>query len=75
MIKKYDSKKKLWLVIVLWLVIFTMFLSMFVSFKSMSCSPGEVFVIGVETCALILIIWVLFGTFYKLDDTTLFLGA
>ena len=75
MVKKYDSKKDLWLVIVLWLVIITMLLSMFVSFKTMSCRPAEIFVIGVETCGGILILWVLFGTFYRLDDTTLFIRS
>jgi hypothetical protein len=71
MVKKYSSKKDLWLVVVFWAGIISTLLGMLVSCYAISYMPGGLFILGLQAFAVVCLVWILYGTFYLLDETTL----
>jgi hypothetical protein len=71
MVKKYSSKKDLWLVVVFWAGIISTLLGMLVSCYTFSYMPGGIFILGLQAFAIVCLVWILYGTFYVLDETTL----
>lgn len=71
MTKKYSSKKDLWLVVVFWAGIISTLLGMFVSSIAVSYMTGGIFVLGLQACVVVCLVWILYGTFYVLDENTL----